>query len=115
MNTTTFHVRKDRLAQTHWHDLPDAPLADGQVRVRIDRFALTSNNITYAAFGDAMNYWRFYPTGEDGLGLHPGLGLCHGGRVHPCRGAGRRTHLRLFPHGLQRGADAGARDAAGLV
>ncbi len=75
MNTTTFHVRKDSLAQTHWHDLPDAPLADGQVRVRIDRFALTSNNITYAAFGDAMNYWRFYPTGEDAWGCIPVWGF----------------------------------------
>jgi hypothetical protein len=75
MNTTTFHVRKDSLAQTHWHDLPDAPLADGQVRVRIDRFALTSNNITYAAFGDAMNYWRFYPTGEEAWGCIPVWGF----------------------------------------
>ena len=75
MNTTTFHVRKDSLAQTHWHDLPDAPLADGQVRARIDRFALTSNNITYAAFGDAMNYWRFYPTGEDAWGCIPVWGF----------------------------------------
>ena len=75
MNTTTFHVRKDRLAQTHWHDLPDAPLAPDQVRARIDRFALTSNNITYAAFGDAMNYWRFYPTGEDAWGCIPVWGF----------------------------------------
>ena len=75
MNTTTFHVRKDRLAQTHWHDLPDAPLAPNQVRARIDRFALTSNNITYAAFGDAMNYWRFYPTGEDAWGCIPVWGF----------------------------------------
>jgi hypothetical protein len=75
MDTTTFHVRKDSLAQTHWHDLPDVPLADGQVRVRIDRFALTSNNITYAAFGDAMNYWRFYPTGEEAWGCIPVWGF----------------------------------------
>ncbi len=27
----------------------------------IDRFALTSNNITYAAMGDAMQYWEFFP------------------------------------------------------
>ena len=75
MNTTTFHVRKDSLAQTHWHDLPDVPLAPDQVRARIDRFALTSNNITYAAFGDAMNYWRFYPTGEDAWGCIPVWGF----------------------------------------
>ena len=75
MNTTAFHIRKDQLAQTHWHDLPDTPLGPDQVRVKIDRFALTSNNITYAAFGDAMNYWRFYPTGEDAWGAIPVWGF----------------------------------------
>ena len=75
MNTSEFQVRKDQLACTQWRERPDAPLADGQVRVQIDRFALTSNNITYAAFGDAMNYWRFFPTGEDGWGSIPVWGF----------------------------------------
>jgi hypothetical protein len=61
MSTTQFRVRKDALASTRFVQLPDATLADGEVRVRIDRFAYTSNNITYAAFGDAMNYWQFFP------------------------------------------------------
>lgn len=67
MSTQTFVVRKDRLQSSELRSLPAAPLAEGQVRVRIDSFALTSNNITYAAFGEAMNYWRFFPViGEDG-------------------------------------------------
>lgn len=37
------------------------PLAPGQARLAIDQFALTANNITYAAFGDAMRYWDFFP------------------------------------------------------
>ena len=45
------------------HATPE--LADGQVRVGIDRFALTSNNITYAAMGDAMQYWQFFPVKDD--------------------------------------------------
>jgi hypothetical protein len=56
-----FQVRRDALAQTRWVDLPDVPLAEGQVRVRVEGFAYTSNNITYGAFGDAMQYWQFYP------------------------------------------------------
>jgi hypothetical protein len=67
MNKIDFLVRKDHLTTTQIraHDL--APLADGQVRVAIDRFALTANNITYAAFGEAMNYWRFFQVlREDG-------------------------------------------------
>ena len=46
-------------------DAPSArPLAPGEARLRIDRFALTSNNITYAAFGDAMKYWQFFPSAD---------------------------------------------------
>ncbi len=62
MNSITdFLVRKDRLATTTLRTTPALPLADGQVRVDIAHFALTSNNITYAAFGDAMHYWQFFP------------------------------------------------------
>lgn len=43
--------------------------------MRIDRFALTSNNITYGAFGDAMNYWNFFPTGDDATGCIPVWGF----------------------------------------
>ena len=73
--TTTFLVRKDQLGQTRLHGTPDEPLAEGCVRLRVDSFALTSNNITYAAFGDAMNYWQFFPTAEPGWGVVPVWGF----------------------------------------
>jgi hypothetical protein len=41
-------------------DVP-AELRDGEARLRIDRFALTANNITYAVFGDMLQYWDFFP------------------------------------------------------
>jgi hypothetical protein len=75
MSTHQLLIRKDQLSQTELRSLPDAPLAEGQVRLRVDRFALTANNITYAAFGDAMNYWGFYPTGQDGWGIIPVWGF----------------------------------------
>ena len=65
MNTTQFQVRKNRLDTTRTVQWPPAPLSDGQVRVRIEHFAYTANNITYAAFGDAMNYWKFFPVPQD--------------------------------------------------
>ena len=65
MTTTTFQVRQDQLATTRLVETADTPLADGQVRVRVDHFAFTSNNITYAAFGKAMQYWQFYPVPAD--------------------------------------------------
>ena len=75
MSTTTLLVRKNDLANTRLETTEDAPLADGQVRVRVASFALTSNNITYAAFGDAMAYWQFFPTGEEGWGTIPVWGF----------------------------------------
>lgn len=61
---TRFLVRKDNLGATQLHNAPPRALAPGEVRLAVDSFALTSNNITYAAFGDAMQYWGFYPVPE---------------------------------------------------
>ncbi len=62
---------------------PDAPatrpLAEGAVRLRIRRFALTANNITYAAFGEAMHYWDFFPTGDAAWGCIPVWGFAEVG------------------------------------
>jgi hypothetical protein len=44
------------------------------VRLKVDHFALTANNITYAAFGDAMKYWNFFPA-ESGWGRVPVWGF----------------------------------------
>ncbi len=40
---------------------PMRPLQPGEARLAIEHFALTANNITYAAFGEAMKYWQFFP------------------------------------------------------
>lgn len=50
------------------------PLQEGQVRLVIDRFGLSANNITYAAMGDMMNYWDIYPA-RDGWGRIPVWGF----------------------------------------
>jgi hypothetical protein len=36
---------------------------------------LTANNITYAAFGEAMSYWNFFPVNETGWGCIPMWGF----------------------------------------
>ena len=64
MHTLDFLVRKDQLSSTEIRQTPDQPLREGEVRLRIDRFALTANNITYAAFGEAMHYWDFFPVAQ---------------------------------------------------
>ncbi|RZI92349.1 MAG: DUF2855 family protein [Variovorax sp.] len=93
MSTIALHVQKDHLATTHLHTTEDVPLADGQVRVRIDAFALTSNNITYGAFGEAMSYWKFFPTGEDGWGSIPVWGFGSVSQsLHPGIAVGERLY-----------------------
>ena len=37
------------------------PLVDGDIRVRIDKFGLTANNVGYALSGDMIGYWRYFP------------------------------------------------------
>jgi hypothetical protein len=36
-------------------------LADGEVKLRVERFALTTNNVTYAVLGDQLDYWKPFP------------------------------------------------------
>lgn len=72
---TRFVVSRGDLRQTRWDETQPAALEDGTVRFRIDAFALTANNITYAEFGEAMNYWGFYPTGDAATGCIPVWGF----------------------------------------
>lgn len=72
---TTLLVRQDDLAQTRLRQSPAAPVGAGDIRVRVDAFALTANNITYAAMGGMLQYWQFFPSGEDGWGIVPVWGF----------------------------------------
>lgn len=63
-------VNRADLHETRVVDLDPAPLEPGQARLRIERFGLSANNITYAAMGDLMQYWSFFPA-EPGWGRIP--------------------------------------------
>ena len=90
-----FHVRRDDLSRCAFFDLPapaDVPLEDGQVLLAVDAFAMTANNITYAVFGDAMQYWNFFPAPE-GWGTVPVWGFAVVERsAHPGVKAGERVY-----------------------
>ncbi len=43
----------------------DSPLLADEVIVRIESFALTANNITYAVLGEQLGYWQFFPACEN--------------------------------------------------
>ncbi|MEM7136009.1 MAG: DUF2855 family protein [Myxococcota bacterium] len=73
-----FQIRKDAFATHRIQEAESPSLSPGQVRLRVRRFALTANNLTYAATGDTLGYWRFFPPiGDDvdGWGVIPVWGF----------------------------------------
>ena len=98
-DVTRFQLRRDDYGQTRFANEPLAPLGDGQVLFRIDRFALTSNNITYAVVGDMIGYWKFFPVAEEGWGQIPVMGFADVvDSKHPGVEAGERV-FGFFPMG----------------
>lgn len=71
-----FLVDKSDLNQQTF-EYPDSPvgLIEGQIRLAVDKFALTANNVTYAAFGDVIGYWQFFPCADNKFGRVPVWGF----------------------------------------
>lgn len=86
-------VARDDLSKVELRHAADkAPLAEGEVRLEVERFALTANNITYGAMGDAFGYWKFFPA-EGGWGRIPVWGFA---RVVESNTPDAPVGLRLF-------------------
>jgi hypothetical protein len=109
-----FYIQRADLKQAHIGPDPDAtaPLQAGQARLHVESFALTANNITYAAFGELMKYWQFFPAPDAAFGCLPvwgfativesqAEGLDVGRRVWGYYPAG--THLVVSPGRVSRG------------
>lgn len=67
-------VKRDDLHETRIEEGEPPAVGDGQALLTVDAFGVTANNITYAIFGDAMNYWDFFPA-ADGWGRIPAWGF----------------------------------------
>jgi hypothetical protein len=89
-----FQVRRDDLRTTRLCDVPSAQLEPdrGQALLRVDHFAFTANNITYAVAGDMLSYWNFFPA-ERGWGRVPVWGFAD---VVASRCDGVREGARLY-------------------
>ncbi len=110
-------VLRSDLRQTRAVPDPDATraLADGQVRLQVDHFALTSNNITYAAFGEAMKYWQFFPCADAAWGCVPVWGFA---QVVESRAEGVAIGERVYaylPMGSHLVVDAARVSAHGFI
>ncbi|WP_159819991.1 DUF2855 family protein [Colwellia sp. 20A7] len=63
INVQTFEVEKANLQTTRLTTSTIAmPLSENEVVLKVDKFALTANNISYGVAGDSLGYWRFFPT-----------------------------------------------------
>jgi hypothetical protein len=120
MKSTDFIVSRHDLQDCKLIEtrLPDASaLSDDALLIKIDRFAFTANNITYATLGDQLKYWQLFPAPEN-FGNIPVWGF---GEViascHPLIDVGERlfgyfpmaTHLVIEADGVSK---RGLRDAA---
>lgn len=63
-------VKKDELTTTERRQDATPELAPGAALLRVESFAVTANNVTYAVAGDAFGYWNFFPAPE-GWGIVP--------------------------------------------
>jgi hypothetical protein len=70
----TLQVNRARHGETRLVEQFLPALGTGQVRLRVERFAVTANTVTYATTGDLLGYWDFFPTGETGWGCVPAMG-----------------------------------------
>jgi len=101
----TIWMKKAALSEMQFHDEALPTLGDGEVRLKIESFSITANNITYAVIGDMFGYWNFFPAeGEYGVVPMWGHAIVEASR-HPDIKVGERvygylpmgTHLDVLP------------------
>jgi len=95
MKATDFIVARNDLqpCKSIATELPDAAaLPSDALLVKVDRFAFTANNITYAVLGDQMKYWSLFPAPQ-GFGNIPVWGF---GEVIASKHPGVAEGERLF-------------------
>src|SRR5580692_6695183 len=120
MNSTAFIVARHDFQECKFIEtrLPEAnSLPDEVLLVKVDRFAFTANNITYATLGEQLKYWQLFPAPE-GFGNIPvwGFGEVIASR-HPSIAIGERLfgYFPMATHLVIEAADVsklGLRDAA---
>lgn len=60
-----FQTHKKDLKQSRIINVAASTISDNEVLVKIDRFAFTANNITYAVMGNQLRYWEFFNANDD--------------------------------------------------
>ncbi|WP_425409977.1 DUF2855 family protein [Hyphococcus sp.] len=96
---TEFIVDKRDLSKHRLAARAAPQLMDGEILVKVDRFALTANNVTYGVVGEKIGYWKFFPVTEENEGIIPVWGFAEIVESnHPDVPAGDRLY-GYFPMG----------------
>src|SRR5215210_6365304 len=66
-------ISRHDVSSCRWEASRVDDLQDGEARLAVERLALTTNNVTYAVFGDRLGYWQLFPAPE-GWGRLPAWG-----------------------------------------
>lgn len=74
MESNVLEVNRTNIGDTRIVTDQLGDLAEGAVRFEIERFSITANTTTYAEFGDMLDYWGFWPSGDDTYGRVPAMG-----------------------------------------
>ena len=85
-------VKRDDLRQCRVEESAAPVPEPGQALLRVERFGMTANNVTYAVMGEAMRYWDFFPA-EDGWGRVPVWGFAE---VERSEAAGVEPGTRVY-------------------
>lgn len=67
-------VRRDDFDRVEVREAATPTLEPGEIRLSVERFGITSNNVTYAYLGEAVNYWDAFPA-PAGWGRIPAWGF----------------------------------------
>jgi Protein of unknown function (DUF2855) len=107
----TIWINKTKLSEHKVHEAALPPLGEGAVRLRVESFSVTANNVSYAVIGGMFRYWDFFPASE-GYGVVPMWGHAvveasnHGDVAVGERVYGylpMATHLDIIPGHISRG------------
>jgi len=60
MSSYDFLVNRTDLSVCRIESVATPQIGAGEALLRVDRFALTANNITYGVAGDMLGYWKFF-------------------------------------------------------
>lgn len=114
-STPSVEVRRGHLTDVRIVEGPQVVLDEGQARLRIESFALTANNVTYAAMGEAMRYWDFFPASDPEWGRVPVWGFGQVIESHSDAALMGERVYGYFPMGAELVVTPGRADASGFT